>query len=90
MPGIDKRHDIWYGEYSRKEWDGLMKNKKRRKLTKQEAARLVKYVDENGGQIRASISLGVAPETLSRSLNLHTAPSQMLTEKLVKAGIIKE
>ena len=59
-------------------------------MTEQEAARLVKYINENGGQTLVSLEMGVAPATLSRSLNLHTAPSQMLKEKLVKAGIIKE
>lgn len=66
-----------------------MKKKRCIKLTPAEAKRLEQYVDENGGQVKASIILGVAPWTLSRTANRHTGPSPMLVGKLVEIGVVK-
>jgi len=60
------------------------------KLTPAEAKRLEQYIDNRGGQIKASILFGVAPATLSRNINRHTAPSPMLRDKLIGAGVIKQ
>lgn len=67
-----------------------MKNKYAPKLTVDEAKRLERFVDTNGGQAKASVLLNVAAETLSRTANRHTAPSQLFRDKLVEQGIVKE
>lgn len=59
------------------------------KLTPAEATRLEEYVAANGGAVKCQDILGVAPATISRNINLHTAPSPLLREKLVEKGIIK-
>lgn len=59
------------------------------KLTPAEAKRLEQFVTKSGGQVKASIILDVAPETLSRSINRHTAPSTLLRKELVKRKIVK-
>lgn len=62
--------------------------KRGKKLTLDEAKRLVKFVDENGGQIEAAGTLGVTPATLSRTANRHTAPSPLLRSNLVEKGVL--
>lgn len=59
-----------------------------RLLTPAEAKRLEQFVDKSGGQVKASIILEVAPETLSRSINRHTAPSTLLRKELIKRKIV--
>ena len=66
-----------------------MKTKGCRKLDPPELARLKQYIGEHGGQVKASILLGGAPWTLSRTANQRTGPSRMLTEKLVSIGVIE-
>jgi hypothetical protein len=66
-----------------------MKTKNAVKLTPAEARRLEQFVNDSGGQVRASILLGVAPSTLSRNTNRRTAPSPLLRKNLVEAGIVK-
>ena len=58
------------------------------KLTPAEAKRLEQFVEKSGGQVKASILLEVAPETLSRSINRHTAPSTLLRSKLAELGVL--
>lgn len=58
------------------------------KLTRAEAKRLEQFVHERGGQVKTSIILEVAPETLSRTINRHTAPSTLLRSKLVKHKVL--
>lgn len=63
---------------------------KKKLLTPAEAKALEDFVEKNGGQIEASRLLGnIAPATLSRTSNRHTAPSPLLRQKLVENGIIK-
>lgn len=59
-------------------------------LTPAEATRLEQFISNCGGQIKASILFGVALSTLSRNINRHTAPSPMLRDKLIGAGIVKQ
>ncbi len=59
------------------------------KLTPAEAKRLEQYIDKNDGQVKVGGLLSVTVTTLSRTVNRHTAPSPMLREKLVEAGVIK-
>lgn len=58
------------------------------KLTPAEAKSLEQFVEKKGGQVKASIVLEVAPETLSRTINRHTAPSALLRSKLVKHKVL--
>lgn len=60
-----------------------------KKLTPAEAKSLEKFVDAQGGQVKASLMFGVAPATLSRTANRHTAPSPLLRDKLLENGIIQ-
>lgn len=57
-------------------------------LTTAEVKRLEQFQKTSGGQLKAAIAMGVTPETLSRTLNRHTAPSQMLRDKFIEWGII--
>ena len=66
-----------------------MKNKTAVKLTINEAKLLEKFIDKKGGQVPACLLFNVAPSTLSRNVNRHTAPSPMLRDKLVECGIVK-
>ena len=58
------------------------------KLNTAEARRLEQFVNKSGGQVKASIILGVAPATLSRNINRHTAPSALLRTKLAEIGVV--
>lgn len=62
----------------------------KKKLTPAEAKRLEQFVNKSGGQIKASLIFGVAPATLSRTANRHTAPSPLLHDKLVENGIVSK
>lgn len=58
-------------------------------LTKTEAKALEDFVLAQGGQVPASLLLdGVAPSTLSRTINRHTAPSRLLRQAMVRQKII--
>ena len=59
------------------------------KLTPAETKRLEHFIREKGGQVKASVLLGCAPATLSRTINGHTATSALLREKLVGVGVVK-
>jgi len=58
-------------------------------LTPAEAKHLEQFVNKSGGQIKASLLFGVAPATLSRTVNRHTGPSPLLRKELVNHGIVK-
>lgn len=60
------------------------------KLTPAEAKRLEQFVTASGGQVKASILLDVAPETLSRTINRHTSPSTMFRKVLVEHKVLKK
>jgi hypothetical protein len=59
------------------------------KLTPAEAKALEQFIQKNGGQIAAGAFFGIAPSTLSRTANRHTAPSPLLRKQLVNVGIVK-
>lgn len=67
-----------------------MKRKRHQKLTPAEAKSLEHFIDERGGQTKASVLLSVSTTTLSRTVNRRTAPSPMLHDKLVGAGVVKQ
>lgn len=64
--------------------------KKHVKLTREEAQRLGKFIDKNGGQVKTSGLLNATPTTLSRTLNRHTAPSPLLRQQLAQHGIVAQ
>lgn len=59
-------------------------------LTPAEAKRLEQYVEKQGGQMQVAVLLGVSITTLSRTANMHTAPSRDLRKKLTKVGVLEK
>lgn len=59
-------------------------------LTRDEGRRLARHITKLGGQVKASIFFEVAPSTLSRNINGHTAPSPALRAKFAESGIVKK
>ena len=60
-----------------------------KKLSTAEAKALEQFINRNGGQASAGAFFGIAPSTLSRAVNRHTAPSPLLRKQLENAGIVK-
>ena len=62
--------------------------KRNEKLTPEEAKRLEKFMDENGGQVKSMELLGVSPVTISRTVNRRTAPLPLFRKELIEKKII--